>query len=271
MSDPQPDLSRLADKFQPHELEWRVGQAGKGSNGIWCKVLCYVTQRAIQDRLDEVCGPAGWQNIFSQWHNVGKPSQLCGIMVWCDGHWITKWDGAECTDIESVKGGLSDAMKRAAVQWGIGRYLYHIPETWADTTTDKQEARAGGWHYATLPRDKGGDKFYWRTPELPGWALPSGCEPSKKESGETPIDQEAQARADMLRAIFTRLKQLVGHERFKSVSQQAVFCGQAAGIECRTRHDMEKLDDDAIAKIDAAAEELIEASRVPQESEEPAK
>ena len=95
--------------------------------------------------------------------------------------------------------------------------------------------------------------------------------PPAKEQGETPVDQEAQARADMLRAIFTRLKQLVGHERFRTVGQQAVFCAQAAGVECKTGKDMRGLDDDAIAKIDAAAEELIEASRVPQESEDPAK
>ena len=46
--------------------------------------------------------------------------------------WITKYDGAPNTDIEAVKGGLSDASKRAAVQWGIGRYLYGMESVWVD-------------------------------------------------------------------------------------------------------------------------------------------
>ena len=39
--------------------------------------------------------------------------------------WVTKTDGADDTTIEGAKGGISDALKRAAVQFGIGRYLYH--------------------------------------------------------------------------------------------------------------------------------------------------
>lgn len=46
----------------------------------------------------------------------------CGISIKIDGEWITKWDAAENTQVEAVKGGRSGAMKRAAVQWGIGRY-----------------------------------------------------------------------------------------------------------------------------------------------------
>jgi len=40
--------------------------------------------------------------------------------------------GAENSDIEPVKGGLSDSFKRAAVQWGIGRYLYSLGAVWVD-------------------------------------------------------------------------------------------------------------------------------------------
>ena len=93
----------------------------------------YVTNRAIQDRLDDVVGPENWHNDYKPWHNTGKKeSQICGISIYFDerGEWITKWDGAEDSDIEPVKGGLSDSMKRAAVQWGIGRVLYKLPNVW---------------------------------------------------------------------------------------------------------------------------------------------
>ena len=77
--------------------------------------------------------------------------------------WITKWDGAENTDVEGVKGGLSGAMKRAAVQWGIGRYLYGLEETFAIIN---ERGRFRG-------RTKDQKPFRWDPPELPEWALPA--------------------------------------------------------------------------------------------------
>lgn len=121
---------RLAAPFSPEDIKHR-----KGPNG---KQLPYVTNRAIQDRLDEVMGPANWKNEFREW-GQGSPGVLCGLSLRIDNEWITKWDGAEQTDIEAVKGGLSDAMKRAAVQWGIGRYLYAEGGT-AGTGTDGAKA-----------------------------------------------------------------------------------------------------------------------------------
>jgi hypothetical protein len=77
--------------------------------------------------------------------------------------WVTKWDGAEETDSESIKGGLSAAMKRAAVQWGIGRYLYDLPEGWAAFP-----ANGKGPYSAKIE----GTYYKWAPPDLPGWALP---------------------------------------------------------------------------------------------------
>lgn len=70
-----------------------------------------MTNRAIQNRLDEVCGPENWYNDFKPWHSNGKKeAQLCGIAIFFEGRgFITKWDGAEDSDIEAVKGGLSDS------------------------------------------------------------------------------------------------------------------------------------------------------------------
>lgn len=100
----------------------------------------YVTARAIQNRLDAVVGAQNWKPVFRQWHTVTDrdgnpiPSQLCTIQIFDDERheWLEKTDGAENTDYEPVKGGLSDAMKRAASQWGIGRYLYKLGTPWVD-------------------------------------------------------------------------------------------------------------------------------------------
>jgi hypothetical protein len=123
------NLDRLKDFFRPDEIEFRIGATNHDkTKGI---ALAYVTNRAIQNRLDEVCGPENWRNEYKPWK---ENSQICGISIYDTekGEWITKWDGAEDTKTEPVKGGLSGAMKRAAVQWGIGRYLYDIPNVWVE-------------------------------------------------------------------------------------------------------------------------------------------
>ena len=116
----------LARPFAAEDLEWRIQVTSKDkTSGL---AIPYVTNRAIQDRLDEVVGPENWYNDYKPWHGNGKKdAQICGISIYFEGKgFITKWDGAEDSDIEPIKGGLSDSMKRAAVQWGIGRVLYKM-------------------------------------------------------------------------------------------------------------------------------------------------
>lgn len=127
--DPRQIQAALIKPFAPEDLEWRLQQAFEDKmRGI---AVPYVTNRAIQNRLDEAVGPENWYNDYKPWHGAGKKeSQLCGIAIYYEGRgFITKWDGAEDSDIEPVKGGLSDSMKRAAVQWGIGRVLYSLNDT----------------------------------------------------------------------------------------------------------------------------------------------
>ena len=130
------DLKRLSDYFGDDDIEWKpIVVSRKTNKGL---AAAYVTNRAIMDRLDEVCGPENWKNEFMPGPNGGV---VCGLSIRVErgegsvgsggfAEWITKWDGAENTDIEAVKGGLSSSMRRAAVQWGIGRYLYKLPSQW---------------------------------------------------------------------------------------------------------------------------------------------
>ena len=48
------NLDQLDAPFASEDIEWRIQQAGKNNNGIWAKVLAYVTNRAIMKRLDDV-------------------------------------------------------------------------------------------------------------------------------------------------------------------------------------------------------------------------
>ena len=130
--DPSQIQAALSKPFAPEDLEWRLQQTFEDKmRGI---AVPYVTNRAIQNRLDESVGPENWYNEYKPWHGTGKKeARLCGITIYFEGRgFITKWDGAEDSDIEPVKGGLSDSMKRAAVQWGVGRVLYNMDTVWVN-------------------------------------------------------------------------------------------------------------------------------------------
>ena len=117
-------FTALKAPFPADRVSWRIGPTTNDkSRGI---ALAYIDARDVMDRLDEVCGPAGWQNRYS--HANGKT--VCDIAIKCDGEWVWKADGAGDTDTEAEKGALSDALKRAAVRWSIGRYLYDVESPW---------------------------------------------------------------------------------------------------------------------------------------------
>lgn len=119
-------FQRLSAPFAPDRISWRVGSTNQAkTSGM---ALAYIDARDVMERLDDVCGPAGWANRYP--HANGKT--VCEIGILCEGQWIWKADGAGDSDIEAEKGALSDAFKRSAVRWGIGRYLYDIPSPWVE-------------------------------------------------------------------------------------------------------------------------------------------
>jgi hypothetical protein len=176
------NYAALQAHFAPDELEWRVQVAGEKNGRTWAICVPYVTNRAIQSRLDEVVGPANWKNEFGPGPGGGV---VCGISIRVGSEWITKWDGAENTDVDSVKGGLSAAMKRAAVQWGIGRYLYALDESFA-------VVHENGRHRG---KTRDGKAFRWDPPELPAWALPAR---------RNAVAREHEAMLDYIREVGAR-------------------------------------------------------------------
>ena len=57
------NLSKLKTPFPAEVIEWRLAAPGEKQGGRqWAKVLAYITNRAIMERLDEVCGQGGWRN-----------------------------------------------------------------------------------------------------------------------------------------------------------------------------------------------------------------
>lgn len=133
------DFQRLAAPFPPERISWRIGTSNKkkrqretGDNNAKAtkgQALAYIDARDVMDRLDEVVGPANWSDSYTE---TAKGRVIAVISINVDGQWVAKSDGAGDTDIEGDKGGISDSFKRAAVKWGIGRYLYSISTPWVE-------------------------------------------------------------------------------------------------------------------------------------------
>lgn len=156
----------LAEPFPPYDIEWRIERAGVKGNQPWAMVLAYVTNRAIMQRLDDVCGINNWRNEF---HDIPNGVE-CGIYIRLDGEWICKWDASQNTHIEATKGGRSGAMKRAAVQWGIGRYLYNLDHAFAVISESGRNWQKAGYNQDKTLKHPA---FNWDPPQLPEWALPN--------------------------------------------------------------------------------------------------
>jgi len=214
-------LNELSKPFSASDIEWRVGQAGLKQNGEpWAKVLAYVTNRAIMERLDEICGAENWQNEYKEAPCGGV---LCGLSIYIEDRgvgdrWVTKWDGAENTDIEGVKGGLSGSMKRAGSQWGIGRYLYGLEDGFA---TIVQKGAKG----AKSAKTKDNKWFYWLPPQLPAWALPNAN------------TYEEKAYTDAQKAIFDKAikkKDALSFWALKEVSAEEAYMALFGSFESGT-------------------------------------
>lgn len=119
-------FEELSAPFAPEAIHWRAQNLTK--DGDKALALAYLDARDVMDRLDAVCGPAGWQDSYTE---TPRGRVVCTLSLLSDGQWIAKSDGAGDTAVEGEKGGISDAFKRSAVKWGIGRYLYDLKDTWA--------------------------------------------------------------------------------------------------------------------------------------------
>ncbi|GAB3644954.1 Rad52/Rad22 family DNA repair protein [Ramlibacter alkalitolerans] len=126
------DWARLREPLSARDLEWRVGSTN--ADKTKGQALPYLTHSAVADRLDEVVGPGNWE---CEYRTGPAGGVICRLGLLVGGRWVHKENGADNTEFESVKGGLSGAFKRAAVMWGIGRYLNRFNPPWVEIENKK--------------------------------------------------------------------------------------------------------------------------------------
>jgi len=143
----------LAAPFDLDDIKFKP-QVVKNNRAM---AIAYVDARAIQDRLDAVLGVEGWQDEYTP---LPDGSVICRLSVRLGevgDKWITKMDVGSRSDRpdggNKLKAAFSDALKRAAVKFGIGRYLYRVQAIWCDYDPQKKQIKG--------------------TPALPAFALPA--------------------------------------------------------------------------------------------------
>lgn len=105
------------------EIEVRIAQIHKGTNGNGVTLLLYKDARVDQNILDETVGSMNWQRHHS------RDNANCTVSIWDSEkkQWIEKEDTGKESNTEAEKGLASDSFKRACFNWGIGRELYTAP------------------------------------------------------------------------------------------------------------------------------------------------
>src|SRR5215216_3819262 len=126
----------LAAPFEVNEVKFKP-QTVSGNRAL---AVPFVDARMIQDRLDDVMGPANWQGTFNP---LPDGSVVCRLSLRLGGEWITKEDvggqSEQPDEGDRRKAAFSDALKRAAVKFGIGRYLYRCKPQWVDYDPQKRQ------------------------------------------------------------------------------------------------------------------------------------
>ena len=139
----------LEKPFSSNELEWVVSSTwANGSKGI---IAPYLSARAVMKRLDEVFGVAGWSVSYRVIEGVGV---ICSLKAKVGDEWIVKEDGSGFTKVEPFKGGISGALKRAAILFRIGRKLYELPTVFVDLEDKKFKGKVVGLPDEFVPEDE---------------------------------------------------------------------------------------------------------------------
>src|SRR5579862_515088 len=191
-------FTQLAEPFGPSEIKWRVTHTSHdGTRGA---VIAFADPRAYTDRLNQLFTPSGWTRNYDvttvsavsrqkrdKVIQTGKVLVTCTLTIarlGCHSGCGEQWADQQ----NAMTSAEAQAFKRAASCFGLGRYLYNLPETW-------------------VPLDEHGKPSSF--PTLPKWALPRAnsaivrtnpaCGPRPPVVQRGPIDQETTARIEGLR------------------------------------------------------------------------
>lgn len=95
--------------------KWRI-QSGK-------RCIPYIDARQVSERLNEVFGLDGWSHVIEE---TNQKMLICTLSCNIEGKEVSHSDVGTPAKVESEKSMASDSLKRAAVHFGVGKYLYDL-------------------------------------------------------------------------------------------------------------------------------------------------
>ena len=124
------ELGKLNAPTPKNQIKYRPGSTFNWAEKKYARMLAYVDARYVQDKLDEIVGIGNWENRYSR---DEKGILFCTITITFERKdgvvgTISKTDCGTESNVEQQKGEVSDAFKRCAVNFGIARDLYNLPD-----------------------------------------------------------------------------------------------------------------------------------------------
>jgi hypothetical protein len=156
-------VAALEVPFDQSQIEWRVMNTAKSGQPVRGQVVPYADQRAYTDRLNALFTPAGWTRKYTihtsaNFERSQDKKTVAKVLVSCEltifglgSHSATGEEFAD--DPNALTAAEAQAFKRAAVCFGLGRYLYYFTGSWVDLDDRKR------------PKS---------VPQLAAWATPAG-------------------------------------------------------------------------------------------------
>ncbi len=136
-------LAELAQPFDPEAVEFKAGAVTQDK--ARALALAYVDSRVYQARLDAVA--PDWRNEYTREYAGDRVIVTCALTVagvtrQAIGESLqasARSDGSTVIEENAATSAEAQAFKRACSAFGLGRYLYSVPQVWAEYDAQRRQ------------------------------------------------------------------------------------------------------------------------------------
>jgi len=136
-------LAELAQAFDPEAVEFKAGAVTQ--DRARALALAYVDSRVYQARLDAVA--PDWRNEYTREYAGDRVIVTCALTVagvtrQAIGESLqasARSDGSTVIEENAATSAEAQAFKRACSAFGLGRYLYSVPQVWAEYDAQRRQ------------------------------------------------------------------------------------------------------------------------------------
>jgi len=153
-------------------VKWKIQSMSRFKPTAVC--VAYIDARDVMNILDDVVGVENWQDEYLEIHN----NLYCKLSIKINGEWISKMGCGTESMTEKEKGEESDALKRAGVKFGIGRFCYGMK---IQSVATNEKKTNDNYPY---PVDGSGNKIWDLTAHIENVVLRKSGKPGEPENGK---------------------------------------------------------------------------------------